>query len=514
MKIFRELVKIGIGSFISDKGGKAMRGKFSRRGILISAIVFFVVFFCLFFVSSYALCRENLSLFLPFLNVVIIFLTVFPGAYFKVNFFMYENSDFEMLTAFPITHRILVFSRLTISWVIAAFCAIAVSLPISLGYVIYTKESPVFLLIWNFLAVTEAGFLVVMASALHLGVQVLVRKCENWMLRSAAVLGVPLVIMGGSLWGIYRIVVSGVLLTRNYLPAICGFAAITAVVLWLYTDIVEKEYPVIHSIMTKYHATERHRSDNLNRTCRKTYAAIMLKELRRVIAMDVCSMNVFGSLIFMLVLTVIFAAVGPGVLADNPELASLFFDRNGSLDSLGISMMFAIMMFVGSANLTSFSMSLEGKNMWILLSSPCRDWDVFKGKCLAGILIPTPFALISSVIVVLSIDVSLPIAVLIVLTPLFYCVFMSFFGMMVNLLFVDLSWNSPIEVVKFGKSSLIGILAGAFTPIVLSVIWRKFFSEKMFMCGVILCLIFSALSMFMIWWLKKRRMCDACEKTV
>lgn len=108
----------------------------------------------------------------------------------------------------------------------------------------------------------------------------------------------------------------------------------------------------------------------------------------------------------------------------------------------------------------AFSISLEGKQLWILRSMPIPAHIVLSAKVLFNILLVSPLSLICSVI--LQITLQLPIAYTIVLAiiPILANVLISYTGVFINLCFPKLEFESEAAVIKQSLSSLIMMLGG------------------------------------------------------
>ena len=104
---------------------------------------------------------------------------------------------------------------------------------------------------------------------------------------------------------------------------------------------------------------------------------------------------------------------------------------------------------------SSVSISLEGKHFWILKAHPVKVKDVFISKMLVNIIISTIAALISSIFFG---EISKPITYLIYfLIPTVVGINNSIIGLIINLIFPKLDFESVEQVVKRGLSHILSM---------------------------------------------------------
>jgi len=105
------------------------------------------------------------------------------------------------------------------------------------------------------------------------------------------------------------------------------------------------------------------------------------------------------------------------------------------------------------------SISLEGRSLWILKSLPVTPGTIYKSKIAVNLTIISP-ALIDAVIlgVVLKTGV-LPILYM-ELSAMVCAVFISEYGLLINLLFPNFSWTSETVVIKQSVAALVSIFSG------------------------------------------------------
>lgn len=115
---------------------------------------------------------------------------------------------------------------------------------------------------------------------------------------------------------------------------------------------------------------------------------------------------------------------------------------------------------MGMTSTTASSISIEGKQFWILKSLPLSPQQIFNGKLFVNYLISFPFVMINGILALVVFDFSLWNAFFMVLIPGFMVIIMSYAGLYFNLLLPRFDYESDVRVVKQGMAVLIAMLVG------------------------------------------------------
>jgi ABC-2 type transport system permease protein len=137
--------------------------------------------------------------------------------------------------------------------------------------------------------------------------------------------------------------------------------------------------------------------------------------------------------------------------------------------------MVAVALFFGfcimMSSTTASSISLEGKNLWIIKSLPVKPETIFMGKMMLGLAVTLPIGIISSFLVYIGIGLNFFEWFVIFILVIAYGFLSSVLGLFMNLLFPKIEFKSPTEVVKQSASVGLTILAGmllAVLPMIIS----------------------------------------------
>ena len=110
------------------------------------------------------------------------------------------------------------------------------------------------------------------------------------------------------------------------------------------------------------------------------------------------------------------------------------------------------------------SVSMEGKNWWIVRSLPVAPADILNAKLLFNLIMLAPFYCVTEVILLFTVRCGILQRLWLLTVPLVYAVFATVFGLFLNLKFPKFRWETETEVVK--QSAAVGLsLLGVFAAV-------------------------------------------------
>ncbi|MBQ0135234.1 MAG: hypothetical protein KBS43_00660 [Oscillospiraceae bacterium] len=110
--------------------------------------------------------------------------------------------------------------------------------------------------------------------------------------------------------------------------------------------------------------------------------------------------------------------------------------------------------------ITAPSISLEGKNAWILKSLPVNTTDIFAAKIKTQNRLAIPAMAIFAVVTSLALGLDYSSVITVAVTSVVYMMLSSYLGLMLNLLFPNLEWKDESVPVKQGAPILIMMFGG------------------------------------------------------
>jgi ABC-2 type transport system permease protein len=227
--------------------------------------------------------------------------------------------------------------------------------------------------------------------------------------------------------------------------------------------------------------------------------ALIQKELGRFFSLPMyilnCSLGAFMALLF----------AGALVLKKDAILLPLGMTPGYSGSIIALMLCGVLCFMVSMNDITAPSISLEAKTLWILKSLPIRASEVFYAKVAASLIVTIPPVLLSSIIIVFVLKLSAVMGLLFILTPLVLQVFISLFGLAINLKMPRFEWISEIVAIKQSGSVVIAIFGGMAVIAVPALVYVFLLSALQPEIFLLLCLLYFAALAFLIFaFLKKR----------
>lgn len=118
---------------------------------------------------------------------------------------------------------------------------------------------------------------------------------------------------------------------------------------------------------------------------------------------------------------------------------------------------------------TATSISMEGKNWWIIKSLPLSAKNILDAKILMNLLLLLPFYLLSELLLIFALKPGAGELLWLVLIPAAIILFSCVYGITINLRFPILEWESEVHVVKQSASSMLGGMGGFLLAILCAV---------------------------------------------
>lgn len=119
---------------------------------------------------------------------------------------------------------------------------------------------------------------------------------------------------------------------------------------------------------------------------------------------------------------------------------------------------------------TATSISMEGKNWWIVKSLPLSAKNILDAKILMNLLLILPFYLLSEILLTFALRPNVWEFLWLMLIPAVFILFSCVYGITINLHFPVLEWESEIRIVKQSASAMLGGMGGFILVIICAVV--------------------------------------------
>lgn len=185
--------------------------------------------------------------------------------------------------------------------------------------------------------------------------------------------------------------------------------------------------------------------------------ALLKREFKHFLSIPAWMLNGGLGLLFSPVLAVV-------VLLKRGDMLGLFAEVEKNAPNLQAAipvLLFAALgAIVCTTLITPASVSLEGRNLWILQSLPVEAADVLKAKVKADVLLNVFPASLSAVIICVALRFKLLPSLLLLCALLLINILSSNFGLILNLIKPNLTWTDPVVVIKQGMPVLLSLFGG------------------------------------------------------
>lgn len=182
--------------------------------------------------------------------------------------------------------------------------------------------------------------------------------------------------------------------------------------------------------------------------------ALLFKELRNFLGCSIYMLNCGLGIVMMPI-----AAVA--VLIKGADLSAMLSGMLGEYaNTLPLLAAAAVCILCSMNDITSPSVSLEGKNLWLVQSFPIPAKKVLHAKLQLHLLLTVIPAVLLAVCACIAFKITLPYAIAILAFTLIFIFLMALIGLSLNLKMPNLNWTDPTVPVKQSLCVTIALFGG------------------------------------------------------
>lgn len=226
-------------------------------------------------------------------------------------------------------------------------------------------------------------------------------------------------------------------------------------------------------------------------------AALLRKELGRFSASPLYMLNCGLGTVFLVVLAALALIKGREVFL---MMNALFAGGEGFVTVLAA---LCLCLLAGSNDISTPSVSLEGKSLWIAQSLPIDPWQALRAKLRMHLLITELPLVVCAVCVAAVSGAALPEIVMMLVTPMVYVVLSAAFGLFMGLKRPNLNWTSEVAPIKQGLAVFLSMFVGWLVAVVLGFLYYALMARVgavAFLLAVTA--LFAVLALVLVRWLK------------
>lgn len=485
-----------------------------QRSAIVAALGLVAVAILVTFTTKFnnSMAKAGLSEALPTLMVVVCSLATLTLTFVKSTGVLIGLKDYDMVMSMPVNTISIVTSRITMLYLINLIIGFIAMLPSSVIYITY--EHPP---ICSYLFLVGALFLapiIPMIISLSLGVLIVAvssrsrhKNIFSLVLSTAAVLMIVFASAKTQSMDATQITNLGVTMAETvnkfYPPAIlftnallhndwASFAIFSVVSLLLGTAfiaIVSRYYKTLNTAVFSHYAKKDYKMGALKSS--SLFMALYKKEFRRLSSCTIYALNSCIGIVLLLVVAVMAVFFMPPTLRQQVETM-------GIMNIIQNIVPIALAIFVSMTSTTAASLSLEGKNRWIMCSVPTQARTVYNSKIAVNLTVILPVLYVSAIFIRIAVPCSLMQTVLLFVIPTVYAFFISVLGIYLNIKFPKYDWTSEYYAVKGGAISVLatvgGGMASSLIPLYLCIIFPHY--QMIIMLGITCLILLATLAIY------------------
>ena len=417
---------------------------------------------------------------------------------FTLNALLFEGNDYEMLQSLPVSKRDIIASKLLIVYIFAFCFACGMMLPGMVVHVLSTHA---------YIQFVFSIFSVVFVPVIPIGITIIFGVGILYVASFAKHTTVLKILLSvllfiGLMIGIYLLqsvdslsTVMGLQMLQIYPPSLIFlksnilYACMSFVVSMLIFYMITWKYEVLHKLSTKhrviYHdATFKHHS---------VFHALYQKELKRFFGSYLAVINQGFGVIMLVTGSVLLVFVPPTVLFSILKVSQIPVNV---VDYIPLVIAGMLAFTFPSAS----SLSLEGKNLWIIQTAPVKMLDIIFSKISVTLFLHLIGYVCAIVAVFLRFSLSVEQVIAVLLIPLAYSIFTAILGFALDYRFANYSWDNEVVPIKQNLQVGLTMLVSLFMvglPILLSTILSMSLYFAMYLVASILFVVTVILFVFL-----------------
>lgn len=450
------------------------------KAILIGLAIVYTVFilfgmmtYLFYDLGEFLSLINRLDLILVFLASYAILFSVFL-ALLRSNGYIFHYKDYTILGALPIDSKILLVTKLSMMFVMIYAMIFLLSIPIIISYFYWAGFHfiklimiliglvflPIFpVLVGSFISLIIARITVRVRYANYLNILLMVILLAAFFIGSftlgSADLENPLI-------GQQNFMTS---LTEYYLPLrwfqegvheinllqIFGVVMLNALPIFLFVflayDFVNRTNQTgLGSIQRKHNKTAVSQSRSVIRT-------LVHKEFRKFFSLPIYVLNVGIGPLFLLIVPII-------GLIYRSSIESVLIEVGGAETTIELGILIFVSFSLSMVYTSAISLSLEGKNLWILKSLPLKAIDIVRAKAIFNLWLGLPLAVFAVIILGFVYSVGVLNTVVMLLSIIVFSYLKTVFDTLINLHVPKLDFVNDVEVIKQSAGALLAVFGG------------------------------------------------------
>ncbi len=482
---------------------KQEKQRFEIVGVLgLLAVVILLVYWTKF---SNTMAKAGLGEALPTLMVIICSFTTLTLTFIKSSGVLIGLKDYDMVMSMPVHTVSIVTSRMTMLYLTNLIIGFVVMFPSGIIYI--TAMHPPISSYFFLVGVLLFTPMIPMIFSLSLGILIVAvsslskhKNIFSLVLSTAAVLLIvfastktqsmdtaQITNLGGAIAESFnKFYPPAALITNAFLQidwwSFMLFVLISLMFLIVFVAIVSHFYKELNTSVFSHYVKKNYKIRELKSS--SPFMALYKKEFSRLSSCTIYALNSCIGIVLLLVVAIMAVFFMPSAL-------KLQLEITGIIKIIQNIVPLILAIFVSMTSTTAPSLSLEGKNRWIMCSVPTQAKTIYNSKIAVNLTVILPVLYISAFLLRIAFPCSIIQTVLMFVIPTVYAFFISVLGIYLNIKFPKYDWKSEYYAVKGGSISVlatIGVgMASSLIPLYLCIMFSQYqMAIMLYITGLIL----------------------------
>ena len=439
--------------------------------VLSVAATFIGTMLLMFLVTGAQLAAMGLLHLLPAIGITAVSAIIFMVSLYKANSYLYSFKDFDLLMSLPVTERDVLLSKLcmlytdSLLYVLFGYIPVAVAYGVMLGAGFgYWLAALGFFFLVPILPVTAAALV-----ALPIAFFSSRSKMSNLFMLIGSV-----VLLLGCLWlsfasstitseeAVLDMVLSAKDVVGFYFPAVwladglsgsipsgLLFTGMSLLAAAAFVIVYAKTFRAINARLTERFSRASYKMKALSVSGR--FGALLMREIRGYFSSYIYVLNTAFGVIMATAYIVML------IFMDYESVAAMLGMPGASDMMVPVTLIvFGFCAVMGTT--TACSVSIEGRQVWILKSLPVRFADIAKSKIALSLLISAPLLLADTIVMAVVFGFTFAQFASVALVVLLCTLMAALGGLTVNLMLPNMEWKSQVQAVKQSASVIAAML--------------------------------------------------------
>jgi ABC-2 type transport system permease protein len=471
-----QLVRIQLLQYFSINETLHTKDKKKKRGniaILIAIGFTFLMLGGYAFFTNIILVKLNMVNMIPINLLSTASMLVFVLTILRSGGFIFDSKDYDMLAAMPIKYSDIVASRVLTIYITCIFFLLFIMLP---GIVVYLINISVnfvsaFSLIMSMFIVPIFPLIIGLIIGSLISVVTMRMKKKKTIitiLYFVVFLGIMYLSFQSNLSEekigeiVNSVSAKGIFinpLNILYLNVIetgkgIGFFTISLISIGmalLFIKMLGKNLKKINSNINSHASSSNYKMHTLKTTSQKI--TLYKKELKRYFSSTIYVVNTSFGYVIMIICAIVIFIMGP-------EAIDKMLGISGSITLLSEYGPIILAGFAIISTTTTASISMEGKNWWLIMSLPIDTKTLFDSKIMVSLTVSVLPTFISSILFAIVLPINIVEGIVLLIVPQIFNLYVAVLGIAVNSRFPKFKWSAEAEVVKQSTAVIVEMILG------------------------------------------------------